>query len=530
MVNKKDLWILEELKDLKKRDLISKPRKRASKGYARFPIAWSVEGNFKDYGIKENGVELKAFASYKLSKDKGGIVLIEYDKREKVKQNMIRKFLNDSNYIIARKNMTDKYANQLYNFCINDLKLSNVDKASNKKLWHYYNKFRDIYTRYEFYSSIWFFVSDNISKLIIQELSKVNCNKFEDIEILMTPRFQSFINKETVDLYESALKIKADLDSINEYINMSFEEFKINNNFKLLTLLKNKYYWIPFGHIGPELYDEEHYFNEIKKIFNSGEDIEKEIETAKLFYSRIKIKQEIIFKKYNLNKKIIRYIRDLHILAQMQDERKELIARTHINWVNNLMMRISRYFNLNIKDACDLEPEIIEKRLLENKLDLTKYYKSKAEKSFMINDKFGYTYYTDEDANIFLEILNYKNQNQNIIKGDGASRGIVRGKVKILLSSNEIGKINRGEILVTTMTTPDFVPAMRKASGIITDEGGVTCHAAIVSREFGLPCIINTQHATEVLKDRDLVELDANKGIIKILNEKEEGNIKNQNE
>ena len=73
------------------------------------------------------------------------------------------------------------------------------------------------------------------------------------------------------------------------------------------------------------------------------------------------------------------------------------------------------------------------------------------------------------------------------------------------------------EILVSPMTVPDYLPAMKKAKAIITDEGGITCHAAIVSRELGIPCIVGTKIATQVLKDGDRVEVDANKGIVKIL-------------
>ena len=67
------------------------------------------------------------------------------------------------------------------------------------------------------------------------------------------------------------------------------------------------------------------------------------------------------------------------------------------------------------------------------------------------------------------------------------------------------------------MTTPDFVPAMRKAAAIITNEGGITCHAAIVSRELGKPCITGTKIASKVLKDGDMVEVDAEKGIVRIM-------------
>jgi pyruvate,water dikinase len=67
------------------------------------------------------------------------------------------------------------------------------------------------------------------------------------------------------------------------------------------------------------------------------------------------------------------------------------------------------------------------------------------------------------------------------------------------------------------MTRPEYMPAILKAAAIIADEGGITCHAAIVSRELGIPCIVGTKIATQALKDGDLVEVDADKGIVKIL-------------
>lgn len=105
------------------------------------------------------------------------------------------------------------------------------------------------------------------------------------------------------------------------------------------------------------------------------------------------------------------------------------------------------------------------------------------------------------------------------IKGDIASRGLVRGVVKIVLDNSELKKINEGDILVSPMTTPDFIPAMEKASAFVTDEGGILCHAAIVSREMQKPCIISTRNATHILKDGDFVEVDAHKGTVKIIKE-----------
>ena len=101
-----------------------------------------------------------------------------------------------------------------------------------------------------------------------------------------------------------------------------------------------------------------------------------------------------------------------------------------------------------------------------------------------------------------------------IAKGLGASPGMASGKVKIIRDTDELDKILVGDILVTVMTMPDMVPAMKRANGIITDEGGVTCHAAIVSRELGIPCVVGTGDATKVLKENSVVTLDGNKGLV----------------
>lgn len=104
------------------------------------------------------------------------------------------------------------------------------------------------------------------------------------------------------------------------------------------------------------------------------------------------------------------------------------------------------------------------------------------------------------------------------IKGRVAcTGGIIKGKAKICLDKKEISKVNKGDILVAQFTTPDFIQAMEKAAAVIADQGGVSSHAAIVSRELGVPCVIDTRNATRIIKDNDLVEVNAKTGLIKIL-------------
>lgn len=103
----------------------------------------------------------------------------------------------------------------------------------------------------------------------------------------------------------------------------------------------------------------------------------------------------------------------------------------------------------------------------------------------------------------------------NEVKGQVAFKGKARGKVQIVKRKNQVNNFEEGRILVSPMTTPDFVPAMKKAVAFVTDEGGIVCHAAIISRELKIPCVIGTKIASKVFQDGDMVEVDAEKGIVR---------------
>jgi phosphohistidine swiveling domain-containing protein len=117
---------------------------------------------------------------------------------------------------------------------------------------------------------------------------------------------------------------------------------------------------------------------------------------------------------------------------------------------------------------------------------------------------------------MFGEILG-KGEVKGDLRGMTASLGTAAGIVKVVLSPKEFPKFRDGDILVTHMTRPEFVPIMKKAAAIVTDEGGITCHAAIVSRELEIPCVVGTRIATKVLVDGDKVEVRANHGLVRKL-------------
>ncbi|MBN1386472.1 hypothetical protein JW968_05875 [Candidatus Woesearchaeota archaeon] len=226
---------------------------------------------------------------------------------------------------------------------------------------------------------------------------------------------------------------------------------------------------------------------------------------------QLKEKQELI-KVYNLSgwHKTLLYIMDEFF--RIQDTRKKYVLISNcyqFEFLKDAERRTGIPFRL-LKYS--IYPEFI--RILEGNLD-QKVFERRYELCACIHTQEGFEIAEGEDAQEALDFFQKDVSEQKEIKGMVASLGKARGRVKRLLKIHDMANIEEGDIIVASMTRPEMVPAMKKAAAIVTDEGGVTSHAAIVSRELGVPCIIGTKNATKILKDGDLVEVDAEKGIVR---------------
>lgn len=128
----------------------------------------------------------------------------------------------------------------------------------------------------------------------------------------------------------------------------------------------------------------------------------------------------------------------------------------------------------------------------------------------------------DEKITEFKQTIKSQNKQEQSIEGTPACKGEVSGEAKIVYGVEDLEKVAEGDILIAITTHPDFVPAMQRAAGFVTDEGGLTSHAAIVSREMEKPCIVGTGNATEVLSDGDKVKVNTeDKTVKKLINSNE---------
>lgn len=249
-------------------------------------------------------------------------------------------------------------------------------------------------------------------------------------------------------------------------------------------------------------------------LVNFSEDIGKK-DLSGLLNEEIKELMEQYFKFY---KKPYPYF-NITIFTDELEEKKETIdimadlrflGRTSFNKTHELIEsffeEIGKRFGLSVDEVKFLKPiEIIN--LLEGENLEVKSIISNRQNCYFIFQEGKFTLKENESYVINEEV-------DNELKGRGTFPSFYRGKVKIVRTIEDIEKMEYGDIMVSRMTTPDLIiEGVKKAGAIITDEGGITCHAAVLSREFNIPALIGTSNATKLLKDGDMVEVDTDKGI-----------------
>jgi len=228
-------------------------------------------------------------------------------------------------------------------------------------------------------------------------------------------------------------------------------------------------------------------------------------------------------------KEIIKKIVSPEERALAEFFQKSVYYRTaRLEWMNKacfiarlLLKEGAKRLNITFDELIYLLPDEIISALENGKLPkkLVAWIKERQKGyAYISNNKQEYILITGSDLDIWKSKFSKEPESTSeIIKGIIAYKGFVRGKVVIVKDRSELHLVENGDILVTRLTTPDFVVAMKKAAAIVTDLGGITSHAAVTSRELKIPCIVGTKNATRILKRGEMVEVDADQGIVKIL-------------
>ncbi len=349
-------------------------------------------------------------------------------------------------------------------------------------------------------------LTNHLNKKLIKLISERQLSKrsADYFSVLTAPLDDTFSSKERKALLLISKKFKT-------------KKLREKQKNKLLEAHRKNFGWITFGFNGPEA-SIEFYKEEIKDLIKSSE-LEYNLKKIKTEKKELKKKIRKAKKKLKLSREDEYFFDLAREIIFLKGFRKEIMVCSFY-LISKLCKVVSKkhFIPKNLLGFLTRRElrEHLMKKIPFNQKELLKRSKLMTVVSDVNGDK---VFFGEKARKKFHELVVREkvSKKKNQLNGQIASPGLIKGKVKIVNSIEEMDKLFEGEILVSLATQPELVPAMKRSAGIVTEQGGMTCHAAIVSRELNKPCVVGVQKATEYLKDNDLIELDAYHGIIRIL-------------
>jgi phosphohistidine swiveling domain-containing protein len=362
------------------------------------------------------------------------------------------------------------------------------------------------------------FVEGNLNKFLKEKLSEEEYK--QHYKIFTEPAYKSFAQEQEEDLLALMEIFYSNEQWVEDIKEKSLAEVrKLHPDFfaKLQEHTK-KHTWVYYVYAGPT-FTEEHFLDFIKGH------LAKEIHpTEKLKEIADKRKEiEELKKKYVKNLQPDAFNEAILYLAGKivwsKPRRKDYQSKGYYH-CEKLMREIGKRLFISLEQARSAPLDVLEKSLVNGEKINLDYINSVYDfhACVPLDDQGTIGVLTGKEAEEFFKTIKRIDEDYSHlkeIKGTCACSGNAKGAVKIVNQPSDMVKFQAGDILISAATTPSVVPAMKKAAAIVTDEGGLTCHASIVSRELGIPCVVGTKFVTKALKDGDMVEVDADKGVVK---------------
>lgn len=354
-------------------------------------------------------------------------------------------------------------------------------------LWNrYYRLFINRYTSSAIIDHFALGTDELIGKML-------NDNKI--FSVATAPVHQSFINQAEIDL----LKIATDQSK------------------ESLANYQKRYFWTKNNYVTAKILTIKDFENEIAAWRRSTKNLKTELKRLEQTPAENKKKKKELFAKYSFSPLLKTLLKISEDFSWWQDERKKS-TYLNIHMGCQFLAEIAKRFDYEVDELkYAVAPEItaIVERQEPSRHELV----SRRDNCVFVCTRDGYFVETGSNVEKVRHLMMGDNKLDEIqdIRGLSASLGRAVGTARVIKSATEVDNVKQGDILVAVMTRPDYVAGMKKAAAIVTDEGGITSHAAIVSRELGIPCIIGTKIATQIFKDGDRVEVNANHGWIRKL-------------
>jgi len=344
----------------------------------------------------------------------------------------------------------------------------------------------------------------NLDRGIILKIRN-DFREFKNIDAVL--RFCSQTDKRSFSLRERVATLDLASKIGDGKIDLNSNKFKIK-----IKEICNNFCWTSMGYFDEEPKTEYYYTQEVKRLLkrNPKKDLQEII-----IQEKKEQKQKKGFLK-NLTKKQKNIIFFANKTVFLKDYKKECLNVITYH-AEKLFKALADLTGKNKSFIKDLTHEEIKKLVFEGRVNLN-LVKTRNRSNVILAMPGKTKILIGKEADIFKKKL-FKNQIKSIKKHKGrvASKGVAKGRAKTVISFSDFKKVKRGDILVVISTSPDYVDVIRKAAAIVAEEGGITSHVSIISREMKKPCIVGLPMATSIFKDGDMIEVDAVKGIVNIL-------------
>lgn len=342
----------------------------------------------------------------------------------------------------------------------------------------------------------------------------------EVLSILTTSDDLSFYQKEEMVFYSILKSLKPSqtvLKNNKKFRNWleakhSRVDYKLQQHAQEYSWLMNNY---KRGQPLPETY----FYTRARQVLSVSDDLAREIRDIKKQFRSSLNKKRALLKKLPAGRLKFYAQQVVGDVVAWQDDRKGWQMRAQ-EVIYRFLQEFARRKKISLDKWHYLTPPEVWS-VLVGALDFPhRDVKARQKRMFVPVDYKSYTIYTGRIADKFYRAYRTGDRDKSVreVKGIVGSRGtpgLFRAKVQILRGPNQVKSFKKGRVLVAELTSPDYIAAIRKASAIITDHGGLTSHAAVVAREFNIPCIVGTKNATQAFSNGDLVEINATRGIIK---------------
>jgi len=446
------------------------------------------------------------------------------DERYKIYKYIFNKSKKDRKYLRKKWQACNKYKKFIL---VGRFFEHEKDRLTNRQMWDSYREFMMNqyinYTRYVVMPEcVDTFTTYYLEDLVRKELPDVGNEQQKDIvRTLSTPPHLSFMEKERINFLELCIDIynrvrKGGPLRLNNISSKAFQG-------KLIRLSK-QYFWSGNTYANTKYLTPDYYLQEIKKEIKRKpkKELISELRSLKSKVVRLQQQQKFLLKKNKLPHELRLHFTIIRFLGEWIDDRKQYMLQANY-YFEQYYRELSRRFKINVHSVRYYLPDDFKRLLLHNQPLKQSVVKARQTLSAYVIERQGRTavptiFYGQAARKIFRSFQSSFINRKGRISGQTASAPVktLTGVVEIIHDTHK-QRFTAGRILVATMTRPDFMPFMRRAKAIITDEGGLTCHAAIVSRELKKPCIIGTKVATKVLKTGSRVTMDLKRGVVRKL-------------